>query len=80
MEKRITRETVEGLHVATAAAFLAVENLDTATACMWSHVDDGEARLDGMEADALTQRLERLSHELYRVHREIEDIAREVWP
>jgi len=80
MEKRITKGSIKGLLIATSAAYSAVEHIDDSVVRMWSHVDDGEARLDYMEADALTQRLERLSHELYRVHRELQIISMEVWP
>ena len=78
-EKRITREAVEHLISASKMAYFAVGEIDSAAGSMWAHVD-GEARLDGMEADVLTQKLERISHELYRLQYELAALSLEVWP
>lgn len=80
MEKRITKGSIKGLLIATSAAYTAVEHIDNSISRMWGHLEDNDERLDSMEADSLTMRLERLSHELYRVHRELQDISMEVWP
>jgi hypothetical protein len=79
-EKKMKKGAIRDLLISTHAAYTAVENIDTSIRHMWSHIDDEDTRLDSMEADPMTMRLERLSHELYRVYRELQVITMEAWP